>query len=132
MASLMENLMDVLEEECGYYDSLLKLSMKKTEVIVSNNIPALQQITEQEQLLIDQVNGVDKRRMGIMMDMANVMNRDVGTLTIPVLIQALDARAQEQRRLSEASDKLKETVKAMARINEQNREPVRGRARRGA
>ena len=88
MASLMENLMDVLEEECGYYDSLLKLSMKKTEVIVSNNIPALQQITEQEQLLIDQVNGVDKRRMGIMMDMANVMNRDVCTLTIPVLMQA--------------------------------------------
>ena len=75
MASLMENLMDVLEEECGYYDSLLKLSMKKTEVIVSNNIPALQQITEQEQLLIDQVNGVDKRRMGIMMDMANGSGR---------------------------------------------------------
>ena len=106
MASLMENLMDVLEEEGGYYDALLELSMKKTEVIVSN----------------DRVNDVDKRRMGIMEDMANVMNRDVGTLTIPVLIKALDARAQEQRRLSEASDKLKETVKAMARINEQNRE----------
>lgn len=122
MASLMENLMDVLEEEGGYYDALLELSMKKTEVIVSNDIPALQQITEQEQLLVDQVNDVDKRRMGIMEDMANVMNRDVGTLTIPVLIKALDARAQEQRRLSEASDKLKETVKAMAQINEQNRE----------
>lgn len=122
MASLMENLMDVLEEEGGYYDALLELSMKKTEVIVSNDIPALQQITEQEQLLVDQVNDVDKRRMGIMEDMANVMNRDVGTLTIPELIKALDVRAQEQRRLSEASDKLKETVKAMARINEQNRE----------
>ncbi len=36
MASLMENLMDVLEEEGGYYDALLELSMKKTEVIVSN------------------------------------------------------------------------------------------------
>ena len=45
MASLMENLMDVLEEEGGYYDALLELSMKKTEVIVSNDIPALQQIT---------------------------------------------------------------------------------------
>ena len=122
MASLMENLMDVLEEENGYYDSLLALSMKKKEVIVSNNVAALQQITEQEQVLIDQVNSVDKRRMGIMTDMANVMNRDVSTLTIPVLIQALDAREQEQRRLSEASDKLKETVRAMARINEQNRE----------
>ena len=96
MASLMENLMDVLEEEGGYYDALLELSMKKTEVIVSNDIPALQQITEQEQLLVDQVNDVDKRRMGIMEDMANVMNRDVCTLTIPVLIKALDARAQEQ------------------------------------
>ncbi len=29
MASLMENLMDVLEEEGGYYDALLELSMKK-------------------------------------------------------------------------------------------------------
>ena len=93
MASLMENLMDVLG---GYYDALLELSMKKTEVIVSNDIPALQQITEQEQLLVDQVNDVDKRRMGIMEDMANVMNRDVGTLTIPVLIKALDATGTEK------------------------------------
>ena len=66
MASLMENLMDVLEEEGGYYDALLELSMKKTELIVSNNIPAFKQINEQEQLLGDQVNDVDKRRMGIM------------------------------------------------------------------
>ena len=39
MASLMENLIDVLYKEVTEYETLLGLSMKKTPIIVANNVP---------------------------------------------------------------------------------------------
>ena len=38
MASLMENLIEVLEQECIEYEGLLDLSQKKTPIIVSGNL----------------------------------------------------------------------------------------------
>ena len=54
-------------------------------------------------------------------DIANVMNKDVDTLRIIHLIQMLEKRPIEQKRLSSINDRLKETVDKMRRCNEQNR-----------
>ena len=45
MASLMEDLIDVLEQEQKEYEVLLDLSMKKTPVIVSADLEQLQKIS---------------------------------------------------------------------------------------
>ena len=124
MASLMENLMDTLEKEGKIYEQLRDLSMQKTQVIVASDTVSLGAITEQEQILVDQVNEIDKNRTDIMKDIANVMNKDVESLTLPFLVSVLSARPNEQKRLSMASDHLKQTVRDMARINEQNRELI--------
>ena len=42
MASLMENLISVLQEECTSYEELLELSMKKTQIIVQADLEGLQ------------------------------------------------------------------------------------------
>ena len=121
MASLMENLMDVLEQEQVVYEELLQLSMKKTPILIKGDTEALQKITDEEQVIIDKVNHLDKTRQEVMKDVANVINKDVETLKIGHLIQMLDKRPQEQKRLSYINDKLKETVEKMRRVNEQNK-----------
>lgn len=121
MASLMENLMDTLEEEQVLYEELLRLSMKKTPIIIKGDTKALQQITDEEQDVIDKINHLDKKRQEVMKDIANVMNRDVDTLRIIHLIQMLEKRPVEQKRLSSINDRLKETVDKMRRYNEQNK-----------
>lgn len=121
MASLMENLMDVLEEEQTVYEQLLQLSMKKTPIIIKGDTVALQQITDEEQDVIDKINHLDKKRQEVMKDIANVMNKDVDTLRIIHLIQMLEKRPIEQKRLSSINDRLKETVDKMRRCNEQNK-----------
>ena len=46
MASLMEVLIDVLEQENQEYEKLLSLSMRKTSVIVSEDLTELTRITD--------------------------------------------------------------------------------------
>ena len=118
----MENLMEILEQENTEYKTLLDLSMKKTRVIVANDIVELSAITEEEQKQVDRINVLDKKRVVAMQDIANVMNMDVQTLKLGKLIEMLAGRPAEQRRLTEVKDALHETTQNMARINAQNKE----------
>lgn len=122
MASLMENLMDVLEKECVAYEELLGLSMQKTPVIVAGNLEELTRITDEEQLVVGRINRLEKERMQVMKDIANVMNKDVNQLKLVGLIQMLESRPQESQRLSQIHDSLKAVTANMQRVNEQNKE----------
>ena len=55
MASLMENLIDVLDKESMEYENLLNLSMQKTPVIVSEDLEQLAKITDEEQLIVSMI-----------------------------------------------------------------------------
>ena len=63
MASLMENLIEVLDKESREYESLLGLSMKKTPVIVSGNLEELAKITEEEQIVVSKGTGNQDARL---------------------------------------------------------------------
>lgn len=122
MASLMENLIEVLEQESNEYEGLLSLSQNKTPIIVSGNLEELQKITDDEQESVSRITRLEKRRTEITADIANVLNRDVTSLKLANLIEMLSARPEEQRKLAEAHDSLQASVRELKRINEQNRE----------
>lgn len=124
MASLMENLINVLEEEGDAYKELLELSMKKTPIIVSGDLEGLQRITDEEQVVVARINRLDAKREEITRDIANVLNKDVTKLKLVDIIQMLAQRPVEQKQLASAHDKLKEVVGQMTRINKQNRDLI--------
>ena len=121
MASLMETLIEVLEKENLEYGNLLALSMKKTPVIVSDDIKVLAEITDEEQIIVSRINHLDKQRIDAVNDIANVLNKDVTKLKIADLIKMLAARPQEQAELASVFDELRRNVQAVKRVNEQNR-----------
>lgn len=122
MASLMENLIQVLEQESEEYEGLLSLSQKKTPIIVSSDLEKLQKITDDEQVIVSRINQLEKKRTEVVADIANVLNRDVDTLKLANLIEMLAARPVEQAKLTEAHDSLQKSVYGLKRVNEQNRE----------
>ena len=122
MASLMENLIQVLEQESEEYEGLLSLSQKKTPIIVSSDLEKLQKITDDEQVIVSRINQLEKKRTEVVADIANVLNRDVDTLKLANLIEMLAARPVEQAKLEEAHDRLQKSVYGLKRVNEQNRE----------
>lgn len=125
MASLMEDFMDILDKENSEYQILLELSKKKTPVIIKGDVQELQKITDEEQIVVDRVSHLDRKREETLNDIANVINKDVETLKIPVLIKLLQSRPKEARQLSEIHDALKETLGELVRINDQNRELIK-------
>ncbi len=124
MASLMEVLIDVLEKESQEYENLLTLSMKKTPVIVSEDLAELARITDEEQIIVSRINHLDHQRNEAVNDIANVLNKDVDNLKIVDLIRMLAARPDEQEKLAAVFDKLQDNVRGVKRINEQNRELI--------
>ena len=92
MASLMENLIDVLGRESTEYEALLQLSQRKTPIIAGGDLAELQKITDEEQELVSRIHNLDRQRAGVTADIADVLNRDVKELKLPNLITMLSAR----------------------------------------
>lgn len=121
MASLMENLISVLQDEAKAYEELLELSMKKTPIIVNGDLEGLQKITDEEQDIVARINHLETGREEVTKDIANVLNKDVKKLKLTDIIQLLAQRPVEQKQLAGAHDRLKNAVNQMARVNEQNK-----------
>ena len=125
MASLMENLIEVLNKERSEYEGLLKLSQEKTAYIVKGDLENIQRITDEEQEWVARLTKWEKQRVEVTADIANVLNKDVTTLKLTNLIQLLSARPAEQKLLEEAVNSLQVIVHEMQTINERNRELIK-------
>lgn len=125
MASLMENLIEILNRECNEYENLLKLSESKTPIIVSGDLEQLARITDEEQIVVSKINRIDKERITNFKDIANVINKDVNTLQLGDLVEMLSTRPAEQQKLAKVHDRLRTVVRAVKRVNEQNRELIK-------
>lgn len=124
MASLMENLIDILDKESREYEGLLELSMKKTPVIVKGDLEQLQQITDEEQEVVGRIHGLEKKRTTVTADIADVLNKDVEKLKLPELIRMLEGRPAEQKHLARCHTRLQTAVSGLQKVNDQNRELI--------
>ena len=120
MASLMENLLTVLEQENTEYQRLEMLSQKKRQIIIDADISGLEDITGREQEIASTIRNLENKRQAVINDMAIVLSKDPKDLTITNMIAFLNKQPQEQNKLIELRDKLRDTLKKMADINEQN------------
>ena len=75
MASLMNELLEVLENEEAGYRELVEASTRKKEVIIKADIRALEEITAEEQEIAGKIKNIENKRISIMEDIANVLNR---------------------------------------------------------
>ncbi len=122
MASLMEELINCLEKETKEFEGLLTLSQKKTPVIVNNKIDELVKITEEEQIIVGRISGLEMKRETVTKDIAEVINKDVEDLKLTTLIELMSNQPGERKRLSDVHDKLSGIVKQIRQVNENNAE----------
>ncbi len=124
MASLMDDLVMILNEECDQYQNLLELSSRKTPVLVTGDLEKLAEITDEEQGVVANIVLLDKKREEAMKTIADVLNRDVNTLKLTDLIQILAKKPVEQKNLSQARDKLRLMADSVVRVNARNQELI--------
>lgn len=120
MASLMDNLVEVLEEENTQYEKLVELSKDKKQAIIQADIAALEKITEQEQDVSSVLLNLDNRRDAVLKDMADILGKDFEEMTITRLIGYLEQQPKEQERLSRIRAKILTTGNQMQEWNKRN------------
>lgn len=120
MASLMDDLKEVLTKEDEQYQALIALSEEKKEVLIKADVQRLEQITATEQEQTDVLHQYEVRRRSVLKDMAEVLGKNADDFTVEVMIESLESQPEEQKRLIELRDRLRETLRRMVEINTQN------------
>ncbi len=121
MASLMDELIGILENEQEVYERLIPVVREKTQIIVKNDTAALQEITAKEQGAIDQITVLENKRIKIMENIKTVLGKKADELNLSTLISLLNNQQKEKRALSLIHDKLKDTINTLAEINDRNK-----------
>jgi flagellar biosynthesis/type III secretory pathway chaperone len=120
VASLINELIDVLGKELEIYNNLVPVVREKTQVIVKDDIAVLQEITAKEQESIDQITALENKRIRVMEDISIVLGKKDEKMNLSTLISLLDQQ-EEKKTLSILHDKLKETVNTLVEINNRNK-----------
>ena len=120
MASLVEELVTVLEEEEKIYQTLISYGEKKTDILIRADVPELEKLTCLEQLASDDLVTHSNQQVQLLKDIANVLGRTEEKMTVTRLIGLLDTQPEIQKKLTIARDNLIEAANKMQSLNEQN------------
>ena len=120
MASIINELVDVLNAEKEFYQSLREIAEEKTPVIIKGNIDELQKITEREQPIVGELQTLEKKREQIMDDAAEVLGKEQGSLKLADLVRMLTNQPEEQKKLAVVYDQLMFTLRDMDVVNKRN------------
>ncbi len=120
MASLVEELVNILNKEQVLYDELTEICKKKTQIIVAADIPALEALTVIEQEKTDELLSYSNKQIQILTDIKNVLGKVEDKITVTTLIGFLGSQPEVQKKLTIARDNLVASAKKMQTINAQN------------
>lgn len=121
MASLIEELIQTLEQQCELYKLMIPTAEEKTKVIINNNLKELQELTEKEQLMVERVYVLEKKREEIIRNIGTVVSKDPETIHISTVIQMMEKQPNEQSQLSNIHDNLKKTIQKLVEVNNRNK-----------
>ena len=120
MASLVEELVNVLEAEKQIYTTLVGYEERKKDVLIAADVAALEEITMKEQLAGDDLIAYSNKQIQILKDIATVLGRTDGKMTVTRLISLLDTQPKVQEQLTEARDSLLTAANQMKTLSDQN------------
>ncbi|WP_310604056.1 flagellar protein FlgN [Anaerosporobacter sp.] len=121
MASLIEELITTLQQENEIYSEMVPIAKEKSSIIANNDLLALQEITDKEQVFVEQVMVLDKKREEIIANIGVVLCKDARTLKIQDVIKLLEAQPEEQERLASVHANLKNTISLLMEFNNHNK-----------
>lgn len=120
MASLVEELILVLEEENKIYGELSEYAEKKRQILIDADIEALEKLTVLEQNASDELLSKSNRQVAILKDIAVVLGKDSSDITVTKLIEYLETQPIFQRKLIVARDNLLQTATELKQKNNLN------------
>lgn len=120
MASLVEELVNILEAEETIYQTLIGYGERKRDVLIVADVPALEEITTLEQLKSDELISLSKRQIQTLSDIATVLGKTQEKMTVSRLIGFLGSQPKVQKQLTAARDNLIDAANRLQSLNDEN------------
>ena len=120
MASLMDDLTQVLENETVEYKKLVELSESLREALIASDVPAVERLTADQEEVSNGIQSLESRRARIMNDIAVVLNKKPEELKVSMLEETLAGQPALQQRLAAVRTELKQTMDELKRVNQTN------------
>lgn len=121
MAGLIDELVNTMSLENDIYKELIPIVSEKTQAIINNDLTTLQSITDKEQLTIERIGSLERKREEVIKNIGIVLSRDPSKLDMKELIRIMAKQPEEQRKLAQIHDELSATIKTLVRLNERNK-----------
>lgn len=125
MASLMDDLTQVLENETVEYQKLLALSEDLREALIESDVPGVEHISASQEEVANGIQSLESKRVRIMNDIAVVLNKKPEELKVSMLEETLVNQPVQQKKLAAVRAELKETMDELKRINQSNQALIR-------
>ena len=125
MASMMDDLTQVLENEAVEYKKLVDLSENLREALIASDVPAVERLTAAQEEVSNGIQSLESRRAHIMNDIAVVLNKKPEELKVSMLEESLAGQPALKERLATVRTELKQTMDELKRINHTNQTLLR-------
>jgi len=121
MAGMIDQLVEVMGEQAERYNELLGLSLEEKDLLVKNDVEGLQKITNLKNLVITQNNRLERKRISLVDDIAEVMGSTEKDMPLKQLIELLDGQPEAEQ-LAEIGIRLRETLEKLQESNDLNKQ----------
>ena len=120
MASLMDDLTQVLENETVEYKKLTELSEDLKEALIESDVPEVERLTAAQEEVSNVIQSLETKRARIMNDIAVVLNRKPEELKVSMLEESLAGQPVLREKLAAVRTELKQTMDELKRVNQTN------------
>lgn len=121
--ALIDKLIEVLNKEASVYEGILKLSKKKTDVIISGKVSELEGITKAEQSVIVTLGKLEEEREKLVEQIAVQLDMKASDVKLSDLIKLLPQEQAEK--LKECHDTLPKVFSDIQNANVVNSKLIR-------
>ena len=121
MAGMINQLIEVMNEQAERHSELLGLSVEEKDAIIQNDVDTLQKLVNLKNIVISQNNRLEKKRITLVNDIAEVLGHGKKDIDLSELIELLDGQA-EQAELREVGARLRQIVTELKEANDLNKE----------
>ena len=125
MASLMDDLTQVLENETVEYKKLIELSDNLRKALIESDVSTVEQMTAAQEEVSNGIQSLESRRARIMNDIAVVLNKKPEELKVSMLEETLAGQPALKERLATVRTELKQTMDELKRVNHTNQTLLR-------
>ena len=125
MAGMITQLIEVMNEQAERHTELYGLSLEEKDAIIQNDIETLQKLVNLKNMVISQNSRLEKKRMSLVNDIAEVMALKEKDLTLAQIIDLMAGKPEEED-LKKVGTRLRESMEKLKEINDLNKSLLEG------